>query len=53
MNLQLGETVEFIDGKETGSLGMVLIRCNNVLWIGSDLSKTGGGGKGGDVKMAG
>lgn len=26
MNIQLGETEEFIDGKSTGSLGMVLIR---------------------------
>lgn len=26
MNIQLGETEEYIDGKETGSLGMVLIR---------------------------
>ncbi|KAL1955461.1 hypothetical protein VTO42DRAFT_8555 [Malbranchea cinnamomea] len=35
MNIQLSKTEEFIDGKCTGSLGEVLIRCNNVLWIGS------------------
>lgn len=33
MNIQLSGTEEFIDGKNTGSLGQVLIRCNNVLWI--------------------
>ncbi|KAK5004405.1 hypothetical protein LTR28_008965, partial [Elasticomyces elasticus] len=33
MNVQLAETEEFIDGKGTGTLGQVLIRCNNVLWI--------------------
>jgi len=27
MNIQLSETVEHIDGKPTGTLGMVLIRC--------------------------
>ncbi|KAK2736121.1 hypothetical protein FQN55_001861 [Onygenales sp. PD_40] len=35
MNIQLSGTEEFIDGKSTGSLGQVLIRCNNVLWISS------------------
>jgi small nuclear ribonucleoprotein F len=33
MNLQLAETEEFLDGKSNGSLGQILIRCNNVLWI--------------------
>jgi small nuclear ribonucleoprotein F len=33
MNIQLTGTEEFIDGKSTGNLGEVLIRCNNVLWI--------------------
>ncbi|KAH7714869.1 small nuclear ribonucleoprotein F [Aphelenchoides avenae] len=33
MNLQLANTEEFIDGTNTGALGEVLIRCNNVLWI--------------------
>ncbi|KAK7536477.1 small nuclear ribonucleoprotein SmF [Phyllosticta citribraziliensis] len=33
MNLQLANTEEYIDGKSTGTLGQVLIRCNNVLWI--------------------
>lgn len=33
MNLQLASTKEFIDGQLTGSLGEVLIRCNNVLYI--------------------
>lgn len=27
------ESQEFIDNKNTGTLGSVLIRCNNVLWI--------------------
>ncbi|GMR44309.1 hypothetical protein PMAYCL1PPCAC_14504, partial [Pristionchus mayeri] len=34
MNLQLANTEEWIDGAKTGNLGEVLIRCNNVLWIG-------------------
>jgi len=33
MNIQLTNTEEFVDHKSTGSLGQVLIRCNNVLWI--------------------
>jgi small nuclear ribonucleoprotein F len=33
MNIQLAETEEFIDSKTTGTLGSVLIRCNNVLWV--------------------
>ncbi|KAF0293474.1 Small nuclear ribonucleoprotein F [Amphibalanus amphitrite] len=33
MNLQLANTEEFIDGNCTGSLGEVLIRCNNVLYV--------------------
>lgn len=33
MNVQLSNTEEFIDQKPTGTLGQVLIRCNNVLWI--------------------
>ncbi|KAF4124929.1 small nuclear ribonucleoprotein F [Geosmithia morbida] len=33
LNLQLSGTVEYIEGKATGDLGQVLIRCNNVLWI--------------------
>ncbi|GAO49459.1 hypothetical protein G7K_3609-t1 [Saitoella complicata NRRL Y-17804] len=33
MNLQLANTEEFVDGKSTGTLGEVLIRCNNVLWV--------------------
>mmetsp|Transcript_634 Transcript_634/g.1171 ORF Transcript_634/g.1171 Transcript_634/m.1171 type:complete len:88 (-) Transcript_634:416-679(-) len=33
MNLQLDKTEEFIDGQFAGSLGEVLIRCNNVLYI--------------------
>jgi small nuclear ribonucleoprotein F len=31
MNLQLANTEEFIDGQSVGTLGEVLIRCNNVL----------------------
>lgn len=33
MNLQLDKTEEYIDGKFAGTLGEVLIRCNNVLYI--------------------
>ncbi|XP_022300056.1 small nuclear ribonucleoprotein F [Crassostrea angulata] len=33
MNLQLANTEEYIDGAQTGNLGEVLIRCNNVLYI--------------------
>ena len=33
MNLQLADTEEFVDGQLTGSLGEVLIRCNNVLYM--------------------
>lgn len=31
--LQLANTEEYIDGKNRGNLGEVLIRCNNVLYI--------------------
>ncbi|KAL7751929.1 hypothetical protein RI367_002451 [Sorochytrium milnesiophthora] len=33
MNVQLSDTEEYIDGANTGALGEVLIRCNNVLYI--------------------
>lgn len=33
MNLQMDNTDEYIDNCHTGSLGEVLIRCNNVLYI--------------------
>ncbi|KAF6261888.1 hypothetical protein COO60DRAFT_1499077 [Scenedesmus sp. NREL 46B-D3] len=33
MNLQLANTEEFVDGQSTGTLGEVLIRCNNVLYL--------------------
>lgn len=33
MNLQLANTEEYVDGQSTGTLGEVLIRCNNVLWL--------------------
>ncbi|KAI4143424.1 MAG: hypothetical protein LQ340_007005 [Diploschistes diacapsis] len=46
MNVQLSGTEEFIDLKSTGSLGQVLIRCNNVLWISAAKDS-----KGEDVKM--
>ncbi|KAF1975093.1 small nuclear ribonucleo protein F [Bimuria novae-zelandiae CBS 107.79] len=35
MNIQLNNTEEFINGQSSGQLGQVLIRCNNVLWIGA------------------
>lgn len=33
MNIQLANTEEYIDEKLAGSLGEVLIRCNNILFI--------------------
>ncbi|CAO3670546.1 hypothetical protein G6F70_003937 [Rhizopus microsporus] len=33
MNLQLANTEEFQNGVSVGTLGEVLIRCNNVLYI--------------------
>jgi small nuclear ribonucleoprotein F len=33
MNIQLSNTDEYINRKRTETLGQVLIRCNNVLWI--------------------
>jgi len=33
MNLHLANAEEFVDGQLTGSLGEVLIRCNNVLYM--------------------
>jgi len=33
MNVQLAGTEEYVDGNFTGSIGEVLIRCNNVLHI--------------------
>ncbi|KAG5176741.1 putative small nuclear ribonucleoprotein F, partial [Tribonema minus] len=33
MNLQLANTEEYVNGQLAGSLGEVLIRCNNVLYI--------------------
>ncbi|KAI9696338.1 MAG: Glycerophosphocholine phosphodiesterase [Bogoriella megaspora] len=42
MNIQLSETEEYMDGKPSGQLGQVLIRCNNVLWIAAkDQSQNG------------
>jgi len=42
MNLQLAQTEEYIDGNLTGSLGEVLIRCNNVLYIRQCEEEDGG-----------
>ena len=33
MNVQLANAEEYIDGSNTGTLGEVLIRCNNVMYI--------------------
>ncbi|KAF1984770.1 LSM domain-containing protein [Aulographum hederae CBS 113979] len=33
MNLQLSGAEEYSEGEPAGTLGDVLIRCNNVLWI--------------------
>ena len=40
MNIQLGDAVEVVNGKES-TLGMVLIRCNNVLWVGEGRKRGG------------
>ncbi|KAF5019246.1 hypothetical protein F66182_8738 [Fusarium sp. NRRL 66182] len=48
MNLQLSGTEEYIADKPTGSLGQVLIRCNNVLWV-----RAAGGGNDADAAMTG
>lgn len=39
MNLQLLDTTEYVDGTNPTSLGEVMIRCNNVLWIKSEDDK--------------
>lgn len=54
MNVQLSNTEEYVDGKSTGTLGMVLIRCNNVLWISAaPEGSVKGEANGGDSEMAG
>ncbi|KAF3005653.1 hypothetical protein E8E13_003751 [Curvularia kusanoi] len=51
MNIQLSNTEEFVNGVSSGTLGQVLIRCNNVLWIGeaSGVESKGAG----DAAMSG
>lgn len=36
MNLQLNNAEEYINGECAGSLGEILIRCNNVLYLRED-----------------
>lgn len=48
MNIQLANAEEHIKNNFAGSLGQVLIRCNNVLWIRSVDQ-----GENGDTKMDG
>jgi hypothetical protein len=31
---EISNTEDFVNGVSSGTLGQVLIRCNNVLWIG-------------------
>lgn len=33
MNVQLADTKEFVDGQFAGTLGDVMIRCNNVMYV--------------------
>lgn len=33
MNIQLAQAEEYIDSKPNGTLGEILIRCNNVMYI--------------------
>lgn len=49
MNIQLANAEEYIKNNFSGSLGQVLIRCNNVLWIRA----AGQDGENGDTKMEG
>ncbi|AMD20398.1 HDL346Wp [Eremothecium sinecaudum] len=37
-NIQLTEAEEFVNESSRGVIGDIFIRCNNVLWIGEDLS---------------
>jgi hypothetical protein len=46
-NSQLASTEEFVDGKLTGELGEVFIRCNNVLYMRAAPAEEGEGGGGG------
>ncbi|PQE30966.1 DUF866 domain protein [Rutstroemia sp. NJR-2017a WRK4] len=41
MNIQLAGAEEWIDGEMTSTLGQVLIRCNNVLYISAAPKKNG------------
>ncbi|SCU97525.1 LAME_0F19966g1_1 [Lachancea meyersii CBS 8951] len=41
-NLQLSDAEEFIDSQSKGKIGDIFLRCNNVLWIGKDLSEKSG-----------
>jgi len=42
----LASTEEFVDGKLTGELGEVFIRCNNVLYMRAAPAEEEGGGGG-------
>lgn len=42
MNVQLANTEELIDGQLSGSLGEVLIRCNNILYVREAKEEAGG-----------
>ncbi len=33
MNLQLASAEEFVDGQSQGTLGEILVRCNNVMYM--------------------
>lgn len=48
MNFQLAKAEEFLDGEPAGTLGEILIRCNNVLYVrrvdeGKDSAAAGSG----------
>lgn len=47
---QLASTEEFVDGKLTGELGEVFIRCNNVLYMRAAPEEEGRGGGGGGME---
>ena len=45
MNVQLANTEEYVNNKLAGTLGEVLIRCNNILYVREVPEEAGGGDK--------
>lgn len=49
MNVQLANTEEYVENKLAGTLGEVLIRCNNILYV-REVPEEGGDDKGAENK---